>query len=120
MAGGGSQRARAHHLRALQPRGELGGVARPQSVSAAASLAVGATLAAPNAPAAWLTMSSYELDRQAKVSSSVRSDRLRLQVRDNVFMLTSFHPSRLNVNTGRLTKDMFDSVIAHARSLLSR
>ena len=45
---------------------------------------------------------------------------LRLQVRDNVFMLTSFHPSRLNVNTGRLTQAMFDSVIAHARSLLSR
>lgn len=45
---------------------------------------------------------------------------LRLQVRDNVFMLTSFHPSRLNVNTGRLTQAMFDSVIAHARSLLGR
>ena len=45
---------------------------------------------------------------------------LRLQVRGNVFMLTSFHPSRLNVNTGRLTQDMFDSVIAHARSLLGR
>ena len=43
---------------------------------------------------------------------------LRLQIRDHVFMLSSFHPSRLNVNTGRLTQDMFDAVIAHARSLL--
>ncbi|MEC8348086.1 MAG: uracil-DNA glycosylase family protein [Pseudomonadota bacterium] len=45
---------------------------------------------------------------------------LRLRIRDHVFMLSSLHPSRLNVNTGRLTQAMLDSVVAHARSLLVR
>ncbi|MCR9261386.1 MAG: uracil-DNA glycosylase [Pseudomonadaceae bacterium] len=34
-------------------------------------------------------------------------------------LVSSFHPSRLNVNTGRLTRPMFDKVLRNVRSLLS-
>lgn len=34
-------------------------------------------------------------------------------------LVSSFHPSRLNVNTGRLTKPMFDQVLHNVRTLLS-
>jgi uracil-DNA glycosylase family 4 len=33
-------------------------------------------------------------------------------------LVSSFHPSRLNVNTGRLTKPMFDQVLQNVRSLV--
>jgi len=37
---------------------------------------------------------------------------------DGFRMLDSYHCSRYNTNTGRLTEDMFDAVFAQARSLL--
>ena len=33
-------------------------------------------------------------------------------------LVSSFHPSRLNVNTGRLTPVMFDQVLQNVRSLV--
>jgi uracil-DNA glycosylase family 4 len=35
-------------------------------------------------------------------------------------LLASYHPSQLNVNTGRLKPEMLDTVLARARSLLER
>ena len=38
---------------------------------------------------------------------------------DRVVLLSSYHPSRQNTNTGKLTPAMFDRVFAQARKLLS-
>jgi uracil-DNA glycosylase family 4 len=35
------------------------------------------------------------------------------------FLVSSFHPSRLNVNTGRLTAQMFDRVLRQVRDLIT-
>ena len=64
---------------------------------------------------------AYEsVHRLLELSTMPFTHGMCLRTRENVFILTSFHPSRLNVNTGRLTQSMFDSVIALARSLLSQ
>ncbi|MFN2450459.1 MAG: uracil-DNA glycosylase [Candidatus Baltobacteraceae bacterium] len=36
-----------------------------------------------------------------------------------IAVIASFHPSRQNTNTGKLTRDMFDDIFTRARSLLS-
>ncbi len=38
---------------------------------------------------------------------------------DLTTVITSYHPSQQNTQTGRLTPDMFDEVFARARELLS-
>jgi uracil-DNA glycosylase family 4 len=35
------------------------------------------------------------------------------------FLISSYHPSRQNTNTGKLTEAMFDAVFSHARKLLN-
>lgn len=42
------------------------------------------------------------------------------QVRPNLILVDSYHCSRYNVNTGRLTEEMFDKVIAEVRALLTQ
>ncbi len=39
---------------------------------------------------------------------------------DGMRLITSYHPSRQNTNTGRLTREMWDAVFATARRLLER
>lgn len=41
------------------------------------------------------------------------------QVRPNLWLVDSYHPSRQNVNTHRLTRNMFDAVLAEVRTLLA-
>ena len=41
------------------------------------------------------------------------------RVRPNLTLLSSFHPSRLNVNTGRLTAGMLDAVLERAAARLA-
>jgi uracil-DNA glycosylase len=38
-------------------------------------------------------------------------------LRDNIVLADSYHCSRLNTNTGRLTHEMFDTVIRSALAL---
>ena len=40
------------------------------------------------------------------------------RVAPNLFLLDTYHPSRQNTNTGRLTEPMLDAVMSRARSLL--
>ncbi len=47
------------------------------------------------------------------------STTLRYARDDKVVVLASFHPSRQNTNTGKLTVAMFDAVFARARALLA-
>ena len=62
---------------------------------------------------------AYEaLDRFFKLPSKPFAHGLHIQVQKNLFLLTSFHPSRLNVNTKRLTQEMLDAVLGSAESLL--
>ena len=63
---------------------------------------------------------AYEaLDRFFKLRSKPFAHGLHIQVQKNLFLLTSFHPTRLNVNTKRLTQEMLDAVLGNAESLLS-
>jgi uracil-DNA glycosylase family 4 len=41
------------------------------------------------------------------------------QLKHNLWLADTYHPSRLNTNTGRLTPEMFDSVIACAAALIA-
>ncbi|MDP6374668.1 MAG: uracil-DNA glycosylase family protein [Pseudomonadales bacterium] len=41
------------------------------------------------------------------------------EVRPRLFLAASLHPSRLNVNTGRLTEAMFDTLLEEVRGLLT-
>ena len=41
-----------------------------------------------------------------------------IQLAQNLTLFSSYHPSRLNVNTGRLTQRMFDQVLADIRATL--
>ena len=43
----------------------------------------------------------------------------QLRLAPNYHLLSSFHPSRLNVNTGRLTPTMFDKVFQDVCELLN-
>jgi uracil-DNA glycosylase len=62
---------------------------------------------------------AYEaLNRLFKLPTKPFAHGLHIQVQKNLFLLTSFHPSRLNVNTKRLTQEMFDAVLGNAESLL--
>jgi len=38
---------------------------------------------------------------------------------DGIALLSSFHPSRQNTNTGRLTREMWHAVFARARDRLT-
>ncbi|HIK66209.1 MAG TPA: uracil-DNA glycosylase, partial [Henriciella marina] len=42
------------------------------------------------------------------------------RVTDNCILLSSYHCSRYNTNTGRLTPEMFEAVFARANELLGR
>jgi len=42
-----------------------------------------------------------------------------VQLHPSLWLLSSFHPSRQNVNTGRLTRDMLLDVLVRARELLA-
>lgn len=44
----------------------------------------------------------------------------RLHELPGLMLLDSYHPSRYNINTGRLTEAMFRSVVGQARALLDR
>ncbi len=44
---------------------------------------------------------------------------LEYKICDNLILLSSFHPSRLNVNTGRITQHMLDAVLGRALSILA-
>lgn len=37
-----------------------------------------------------------------------------------LLLLNSYHTSRYNVNTGRLTQEMFESIIGHAKSMITQ
>lgn len=41
-----------------------------------------------------------------------------VEFQEGTVLLGSYHPSRQNTQTGRLTREMFDSIFAHARDLL--
>lgn len=43
-----------------------------------------------------------------------------VQELDDMSVIASYHPSQQNTQTGRLTREMFDSVFAKARELLTR
>lgn len=43
----------------------------------------------------------------------------QVRLAPNYYLLSSFHPSRLNVNTGRLTRAMFDKVLRDVRELVN-
>ena len=63
---------------------------------------------------------AYEaLNRLLELPTKPFAHGLHVQAQKNLFLLTSFHPSRLNVNTKRLTRDMLDAVLGNAKSLLS-
>lgn len=42
----------------------------------------------------------------------------RIKLAANYHLVSSFHPSRLNVNTGRLTRVMFDDMFSNIKALL--
>ena len=42
----------------------------------------------------------------------------RIELAENYHLVGSFHPSRLNVNTGRLTRVMFDDMFSNIKALL--
>lgn len=42
----------------------------------------------------------------------------RIELADNFYLVSSFHPSRLNVNTGRLTRVMFNDMFSNINALL--
>lgn len=63
---------------------------------------------------------AYEaLNRLLELPAKPFGHGLHTQVQKNLFLLTSFHPSRLNVNTKRLTGEMLDAVLGNAKLLLS-
>ena len=45
---------------------------------------------------------------------------LRAPSRPGLILMTSYHPSRQNTNTGKLTQTMLDDVFARAKALVSR
>lgn len=62
---------------------------------------------------------AYEaLSRLLRLPTKPFAHGLHIQVQKNLFLLSSFHPSRLNVNTKRLTQQMLDVVLGNAKSLL--
>jgi uracil-DNA glycosylase len=42
----------------------------------------------------------------------------RIELAKNYHLVSSFHPSRLNVNTGRLTRLMFNDMFSNIKALL--
>ena len=42
----------------------------------------------------------------------------RIELAENYHLVGSFHPSRLNVNTGRLTRAMFNDMFSNIKALL--
>ena len=41
-----------------------------------------------------------------------------IELANNFYLVSSFHPSRLNVNTGRLTRVMFNDMFSNINALL--
>jgi len=65
----------------------------------------------------------YARDDRGEIAATALSSRAsgakRPEARDrSIIVLSSFHPSRQNTNTGKLTVPMFDAVFARARALL--
>ncbi|MCZ6888486.1 MAG: uracil-DNA glycosylase [Gammaproteobacteria bacterium] len=80
---------------------------RPRCVVTLGALAFKATAAAFGARGTFAH--GLELDVLGNVRSPLRS---------NVTLLAAYHPSRLNINTGRLTQSMLDAVFRRAAEIV--